>query len=184
MPRGTPWRHKGAGHWTIRKDGEDGMSLSRDTSRGSQFIAFQTCLGFHGASSVPLQASPPWGRLAPCLHPFWVRRHLLGCLRATGTLEFPPSRLHSVPPAPPQSQVHPQGCLLPGVQQVPPLSAFAFKKGLIIRPSPPTPWDALKGSIQHQTQHPCSFPIPWFPAWKMLTSLPVQENPHSGRTTF
>ena len=80
-------------------------------------------------------------------------------------------------PAPLLSRVHSQSCLLSGVQQVPPLSAFAFKKGLIIRPSPPTPWDALKGSIQHQTQHPCSFPIPWFPVWKLLTSLPGQENP-------
>ena len=88
----------------------------------------------------------------------------------------PPCHLHSAP-CPPQSREHPQGCLLPGVLQGPPLSAFAFKKGLIIHPSPPTPRDALKGSIQHQTQHPYSFPIPWFPAWKLQTSLPGQENP-------
>ena len=88
-----------------------------------------------------------------------------------------PSQLQSVPPSPATIPVHLQGWPLPGVLQGPPLSAFAFKKGLIIHPSLPTPWDALKGSIQHQTQHPCSFPIPWFPAWKLLTSLPGQENP-------
>ena len=88
----------------------------------------------------------------------------------------PPCHLHSAP-CPPPSREHPQGCLLPGVLQGPPLSAFAFKKGLIIHPSPPTPRDALKGSIQHQTQHPYSFPIPWFPAWKLQTSLPGQETP-------
>ena len=41
--------------------------------------------------SVPVQAPPPCGRLAPCLHPFWIRRHLLGCLRATGALGSPQS---------------------------------------------------------------------------------------------
>ena len=41
------------------------------------------------------------GRLAPCVHPFWVRRHLLGCLRARGTLGSPQSSpLFSLTPIP------------------------------------------------------------------------------------
>ena len=36
------------------------------------------------------------GSLAPCLHPFWVRRPLLGCLRALRPWD-PPSHLHSAP---------------------------------------------------------------------------------------
>ena len=48
---------------------------------------------------VSVAALKPCFRLAPCLHPFWVRRHLLGRPRATGTLELPPgsAHLHSIP---------------------------------------------------------------------------------------
>ena len=67
------------------------------------------------------------GRLAPCLHRFWVRRPLLGCLRAPGTLGSPQSSPLCSPP-PPQSRVHSQGCRLPGVLQGPPLSAPALKR--------------------------------------------------------
>ena len=158
---GTPRRHKGAKHWAIRRDGEDGVSLLRDTPRSSQFIAFQTCRGSYGASSVPLQAPPPWGRWAPCLHPFWVRRHLLGCLGATRTPESSPV-IPALPPRPlPQSRVHPQGRHLPEVQQVPPLSAPALKRGLIIRPSAtPSLGCPERLRISIQTQHSCPFPLP------------------------
>ena len=50
--------------------------------------------------SVPVQAPPPWGRLAPCMHLFWVRRHPLGCPRATGTLGSPQSFPLCSPPTP------------------------------------------------------------------------------------
>ena len=43
-------------------------------------------------------------------------------------------------PTPPQSRAHPQGCPLPGVHSVPPLSAPIFKKGPIICPIPSPPW--------------------------------------------
>ena len=91
---------------------------------------------------APLSSSPgpsSMGRLAPCLHPFWVRRPLLGCLRAPGTLGSP-LVISTLPPTPPLSQEHPQGCPLPGALQGPPLSAPALKRGPIIRPSPHTPW--------------------------------------------
>ena len=77
--------------------------------------------------SVPVQAPPPCGRLAPCLHPFWIRRHLLGCLRATGALGSPQSSpLCLLTPTP--TQAHPQGWPLPGVLQGPSLLAPALKR--------------------------------------------------------
>ena len=67
------------------------------------------------------------GRLAPCLHPFWVRRPLLGCLRAPGTLGSPQSSpLCLLTPTP--TQAHPQGWPLPGVLQGPSLLAPALKR--------------------------------------------------------
>ena len=70
----------------------------------------ETPLGPCSPVSVPVQTPPPWGRLSPCLHLFWVRRHLLGCLRATGTLESP----QSSPLCPPHPQPSPR-CILKAV---------------------------------------------------------------------
>ena len=128
------------------------------------------------------------GRLAPCLHPFWVTRPLLGCLRAPRTLEStpeppPPSHPQSVTKPPLQSWLPSRGCPLLGVQQVPPLLAPALKRGPVIRPSPPPPWDALKDFTSDSDTASLFISNPFFPAWKLLTSLPGQENPHSGRTT-
>ena len=67
------------------------------------------------------------GRLAPCLHPFWVGRPLLGCLRAPGTLGSPQSS-PLCPLTPTPTQAHPQGWPLPGVLQGPPLLAPALKR--------------------------------------------------------
>ena len=88
---------------------------------------------------APLSSSPgpsSMGRLAPCLHPFWVRGPLLGCLRAPGTLGSP-LVISTLPPTPPLSQEHPQGCPLPGSYR-----AFHFQLLPLKRsdhPSIPTP---------------------------------------------
>ena len=121
------------------------------------------------------------GRLAPCLHPFWVRRPLLGCLRATGTLGTP-SHLHSAP-SPLQSRVHPQGCPLPGVLQGPPLSAPALKRGPVICPSPPSPWDALKGSTSASDTASLFTSSPFFPGLEAADQSPWPGKSSSGRTS-
>lgn len=149
-----------AKHRAIRRDGKDGMSLSR-TLFGSQFIAFCDMLRLHGFfqfNSRPLLH----GKVGPCLHPFWVRA-LTGCPQAPGD-PWDPLVISTLPPAHPSPGASSGLSPSRGPAGASSLSAFAFKKGLIIHPSPPTPRDALKGSIQHQTQHPYSFPIPWFPA--------------------
>ena len=64
-----------------------------------------------------------------------------------------------------------------------PLSAPALKRGPNIRPSPLPPWDALKDSTSASDTASLFISNPFFPAWQLLTSLPGQENPHSGRTT-
>ena len=113
---------------------------------------------------------------------------LLGQKTPTGLPQGPktlgsPQSSPLCPPPPSQSQEHPQGCPLPGVLQGPPLSAPALNRGPIIRPSPPPPWDALKGSPTTTDTASLFISNPFFPAWKLLTSLPGQENPHSGKTT-
>ena len=98
LPHTGPWRSpcvSGLQPWLVGLSwaGDLGNSM---VSRVPAFLAMCPChspetpLGPCFPLSVPVQAPPPRGRLAPCLHPFWVRRHLLGCLRATGTLESAP----------------------------------------------------------------------------------------------
>ena len=128
--------------------------------------------------SVPVQTPPPWGRLAPWLHSFWVRRHLLGCLRATGTLESPQSSplCHSHPCPCPR-------CILRAITSQESCRCLLFpllplKGGPIICPSPLHPWYALKGSPSASDTASLFISNPFFPAWKLLTSLPGQEYPH------
>ena len=128
--------------------------------------------------SVPVQVPPPCGEgwLHACISSgsedtYWA---------APGPLAPQSSPLCPLPP--PQSQVQPQGSHLLGVLQGP-LSASALKRGPIICQSPPCPWDALKGPPSESDTASLFISNPFFPAWKLLSSLPGQENPHSGRTT-
>ena len=115
------------------------------------------------------------GRLAPCLHPFWVRGPLLGCLRAPGTLGFPPV-ISTLPPAHSSP-----GCIL---RVVP---SQGSSRGLLFQllplktgdhPSISTPsLDALKHYTSASDTASFFLSNPFFPAWKLLTSLPGQENP-------
>ena len=134
--------------------------------------------------SVPVQAPPPWeGWLHACIpsgseDPYWAAPVSLG------PRDPPPPVISSLSPQPPlQSWLPSQGCLLLGVEQVPALSAPALKWWPVVRPSPPPPWDALKGSPSTTDTASLFISNPFFQVWKLLTSLPGQENPHSGGTT-
>ena len=131
--------------------------------------------------SVPAQAPPPWeGWLHACIpsgseDPYWAASGPLG-----------PWNPHSFPHSShPQSVTQPllqswlpsQGYPLLGVRQVPPLLAPALKRGPVIGPSPPPPWDALKDFTSESDTASLFISNPFFPAWKLLTSLPGQENP-------
>ena len=134
--------------------------------------------------SVPVQDPPPWGGwLHACIpsgseDPYWAVSGPLGPWIPH------PSVTSNLSPQPPlQFWLPSQGCLLLGVEQVPALSAPALKRCPVVRPSPPPPWDALKDFTSESDIAPLFISNPFFPAWKLLTSLPGQKNPHSGRTT-
>ena len=124
----------------------------------------ETPSGLSSPVSVPAQAPPPWEGWLHASVPsgsedtYWAASGPLGPWD-------PPSHLHSAPPPPPRPQPreHPQGCHLPGVLQGPPLSAPALKRGPVIRPSPPPPWDALKGSTSASDRASLFISNPFFP---------------------
>ena len=89
-----------------------------------------------------------------------------------------PPVISTLTPHPPLSRMNPQGCHFSGFLQGSPFSAPALKRGPIICPSPPPPWDALKDYASASDTTSLFTSNPFFPAWKLLTSLPGQENPH------
>ena len=125
--------------------------------------------------SVPVPAPPPWeGWLHACIpsgsqDPYWAASGPLGPWD-------PPSHLHSAP------RPHPSpGCIL----RVNPsqgscrgllFQLLPFKRG--DHPSIPTPsLDALKDYTSASDTASMFISNPFFPAWKLLSSLLGRENP-------
>ena len=137
--------------------------------------SLETPSGPCSSVSVPVQAPPPWeGWLHACISsgsedPYWAAPGPLGPWD-------PPSHLHSVPPHNPSLR----SSLRAGPSQ-------GSYRGLLFQllllkggdhPSIPTPSLGCPERPPSASDTASLFiSNPFFPAWKLITSLPGQENP-------